>query len=112
MTKRVRGTAPLAYAQRVSQDAVLFRQFRDGESEDADVQQHLRALRTLKFNAAYPLLFSANRALSEEENNKLLKGLVSLVVRHNIVCGLDRAKIESNVYATAKMLADGATYVA
>jgi len=47
------GATPLNYSQRIAQDAVLFRQFRDAESDDADVQQLLKALRALKFNAAY-----------------------------------------------------------
>jgi hypothetical protein len=106
------GTTPLAYSQRISQDAILFRQFRDAESEDGEVQQNLKALRTLKFNASYPLLFSASRRLTEAENKNLIKALTSLVVRHNVICGLDRAKIESNVYATAKLLADGGDYSA
>lgn len=104
------GVTPLEYSQRIAQDAALFRQFRDADSDDADVQQNLRALRVLKFNAAYPLLFSARRSLSEDENRKLLMALVSLVVRHNVICGLDRAKLETNVYVTAKLLADGGTY--
>jgi hypothetical protein len=90
----------------------LFRQFRDADSDDADVQQNLRALRVLKFNAAYPLLFSARRRLADDDNRKLLTALVSLVVRHNVICGLDRAKIETNMYVTAKLLADGANYEA
>jgi hypothetical protein len=104
------GVSPLTYSQRLYQDAVLYRQFRDGDNDDADIQQDLRALRILKFNAAYPLLFSASRRLSDDENKRVLGALVSLVVRHNVVCGLDRAKIETNVYATAKLLADGANY--
>jgi len=106
------GVTPLAYSQQIAFDAKLFRQFRDGDSEDSDVRQHLKALRTLKFNAAYPLLFSAHRSLTEAENKNLLKAIVSLVVRHNVVCGLDRAKIESAVYATAKLISDGGDYIA
>jgi hypothetical protein len=103
---------PLSYSQRIAYDAKLFRRFRDGESDDSDVQQSLKALRTLKFNAAYPLLFSSSRSFSEAENKQILKALISLVVRHNVICGLDRAKIESTVYATAKLIADGANATA
>jgi hypothetical protein len=87
-----------------------YRQFRDADADDGEVQENLIALRTLKFNACYPLLFSAERQLTPEENKNLINALVALVIRHNIVCGLDRAKIESTVYATAKMLSDGGDY--
>ena len=101
------GTSPLAYSQRLKLDAALFRQFRDGDSEDSDFQESLVALRTLKFNACYPLLLATHHKLSAEERRKIAKALVALVVRHNVVCNLDRAKLENLVYATAKLLSDG-----
>jgi hypothetical protein len=103
-------TTSLAYSQRLRHDATLYRQLRDADTDDGEVQENLIALRTLKFNACYPLLFSAERQLNQEENKKLINALVTLVIRHNIVCGLDRAKLESTVYETAKMLSDGGDY--
>jgi hypothetical protein len=101
------GTSPLAYSQRLKLDAALFRQFRDGDSEDSDFQENLVALRTLKFNACYPLLLATHHKLGAEERRKIAKALVAVVVRHNVVCNLDRAKLENLVYATAKLLSDG-----
>ncbi len=101
------GTSPLAYSQRLRQDAALFRQFREGDSDDSDLQESLVALRVLKFNACYPLLLASHHALSPDERKQLAKALVAVVVRHNIVCNLDRAKLENVVYAAAKLLSGG-----
>jgi hypothetical protein len=101
------GTSPLAYSQRLRQDAALFRQFREGDSDDSDLQESLVALRILKFNACYPLLLAAHHGLSPDERKQLAKALVAVVVRHNIVCNLDRAKLENVAYAAAKLLSGG-----
>jgi hypothetical protein len=101
------GSSPLQYSRRLRQDAALYRQFRDGESDDSDLQEYLIGLRMLKFNACYPLLLAAHHQLTANEMKDLTKALVGLVVRHNLVCNLDRARIESAVYAAAKQLSEG-----
>ena len=104
--------APLTYARRLRDDAILYRQFREGDSEDSEHQENLIALRVLKFNASYPLLFAAHRKLTSDETRNLTKALVALAIRHNIVCDLDRARLETTVYATAKCVSDGDGYEA
>jgi hypothetical protein len=102
--------APLSYSRQLRQDAALYKQFREGDSEDSDMQEYLVALRRLKFNASYPLLLAAHHRLIPEERNNLVKALLALVVRHNVVCNLDRAQLENTVYATAKIISDGTGY--
>lgn len=98
---------PLEYSRRLREDAALYRQFHDGDSDDSDLQEDLIALRMLKFTACYPLLLAADHQLNAQEKKTLTKALVAIVVRHNVVCNLDRAKLESTVYAAAKLLSDG-----
>lgn len=101
------GVSPLDYSRRLRDDAALYRQFREGDHDDSEVQEDLIALRTLKFNGGYPLLLAAHHILPPEERLVLIRALVSVVVRHNVVCDLDRAKLESTAYAGAKILSDG-----
>jgi len=100
----------LNYSRQLRTDASLYRQFRDGETEDTDLQDCWLALRTLKFNAGYPLLLSAHHKLNPEDQKRLAKALVAVVVRHNIVCSLDRAKLESLVYAAGKKISSRERY--
>jgi hypothetical protein len=110
VSESISGEIALAYSRRLRDDAVLYRQFREGETDDVELQDYWLALRTLKFSAAYPLLISAHHTLAPESQKNLTKALVALVIRHNIVCNLDRAKLESLVYATAKKVSDGCGY--
>ncbi|MCW5965555.1 MAG: DUF262 domain-containing protein [Bryobacterales bacterium] len=105
-----KGTSPLEYSRRLRDDAVLYRRFRDGDSDDEDLQESWTAPRTLKANSAYALLLSAHHKLTSDEQRQLAKALVSLAVRHNIVCNLDRARYETTVYAAAKRISEGHGY--
>lgn len=100
----------LNYSRRLRQDSLLYRQFRDGDSDDNELQDYWLALRILKFNAGYPLLLSAHHKLLADEQKNLAKALVALAIRHNIICDLDRAKLESLVYEVAKVISDGESY--
>lgn len=102
----------LAYSRRLRGDALLYRQFRDGDTDDNELQDSWLALRTLNFNAGFTVLLAASAKYSPEEQKVIAKVLVSLVVRHNVVCGLDRAKLESAVYASAKKISEGSSYTA
>ncbi len=100
---------PLDYSRRLRDDAVLYRRFRDGDTDDGDLQDHWLALRILKANSGYALLLAAHHRLTAEDQKVLAKALVSLAIRHNIVCDLDRAKFESTLYAAAKKVSNGAS---
>jgi hypothetical protein len=100
--------SPLEYSQGIRRDALFYRQFRDGDTDDGELQEHWLAFRTLGFNAGLPTLISANRNFSQDDQKRLARALVALVVRHNIVCGLDRARTESAAYAAARRISGGA----
>jgi hypothetical protein len=100
----------LNYSRRLREDSLLYRQFRDGDTDDSDLQDLWLALRTLKFNAGYPLLLSASYKFGAEEQKSLARALVAVVIRHNIVCDRDRAKLESLVYGAAKNVSDNSGY--
>lgn len=101
------GTTPLDYSRRLRHDATLYRSFRDGDTPDDDLQDYWVALRTLKANSAYALLLAANHKLSQEEQKKLARASVSLAMRHNVVCDLDRARFETTIFAASKKVSDG-----
>lgn len=100
----------LDYSRRLRTDALLYRQFRDGDTDDSELQEYWLALRTLNFSAGFVLLLSASHKLPIEQQKSLAKALVALVIRHNIVCDLDRAKLESVAYLAAKKVSDGAAF--
>jgi hypothetical protein len=97
----------LDYSRRLRGDAIFYRQYRDGDTDDSELQEYWLAFRTLNFNAGFPVLLAASRRYTSDEQKKLAQALICLVVRHNIVCSLDRAKTESLAYSTAKKLSDG-----
>lgn len=105
-------TTPLMYSRRLRDDGLLYKRFREGDSDDGDEQADLRALRTLRFNASYPLLFAAHHRLSNEDVKELTRALVAIAVRHNVICNLDRARLESVVYEAAHRLSAGANLAA
>lgn len=100
----------LDYSRRLRGDAQFYRQFRDGDTDDVELQEYWLAFRTLSFNAGLPALLAANRRFTAEEQKKLAQALVTLVIRHNIVCDLDRAKTESLAYSTARKISNGAVF--
>jgi hypothetical protein len=102
----------LDYSRRLRGDASLYRQFRDGDTDDSDQQDHWLAMRVLNFSVGVPALLAAHHRLTTEDQKSLAKALVALVLRHNIVCNLDRAKLESVVYSVAKKVSDGAEFAA
>ena len=101
------GETPLDYSRRLRDDAVLYRRLREGDTEDDELQDYWPVLRILNANAAYALLLAAHHSLSEDEQKTLAKAAVSLAIRHNIVCDIDRAKFESAIYCAAKKVSSG-----
>jgi Protein of unknown function (DUF1524) len=99
--------SPTDYSRGLRTDALFYRQYRDGDTEDADLQGYWAALRVLGFSAAIPVLIAASHKLGPEEQRKLAKALVSIVVRHNIVCDRDRAKLESLAFSCAANISNG-----
>jgi hypothetical protein len=102
----------LDYSRRLSGDALFYRQYRDGDTEDSELEEYWKAFRTLNFNAGFPVLLAAKGKFTAEEQKNITQALIALTVRHNVVCNLDRAKLESVAYSTAKKISDGATYQA
>lgn len=100
-------TSSLTYSRQLRDDALFYRRLRDGDSDDPDLEGYWLGLRHLKFNAGYTLLIAANHKFSEEDQKTLAKALVALVVRHNTVCKLDRATLESEAFARAKDISTG-----
>ena len=83
----------LDYSRRLRGDALFYRQFRDGDTDDSELQDYWLAFRTLAFNAGFPALLSANRNFKPEEQKRLAQALICLVIRHNVVCNFDGAKV-------------------
>jgi hypothetical protein len=102
--------SPLDYSRSLSGDALFYRQFRDGDTDDDDLEDYWKAFRTLNFNAGFTVLLAAKRKLSPELQKSITRALVALIVRHNIVCNLDRARLESAAYSVAKKISDGAEF--
>lgn len=102
--------SPLDYSQSLSADALFYRQFRDGDTDDEELEEYWKAFRILNFNAGFTVLLAAKRRLTPDLQKNITRALVALVVRHNIVCNLDRAKLESAAYLIAKKISDGVEF--
>jgi hypothetical protein len=98
---------PLSYSRRLRDDAVQYRRFREGDTDDDELQDYWTALRTLNANSGYAPLLAAFHKSAPEDQKFLARALVSLAIRHNIVCDLDRAKFESAVFTAARKISDG-----
>lgn len=101
--------AALAYSRQLRDDALLYRRMRDGDADDPDLEEYWLSLRYLKFNAGYPLLFAAQRKLNEQDQKSLAKALRAITIRHNLICNLDRASLESLSFTCAKAISGGAS---
>jgi Protein of unknown function DUF262/Protein of unknown function (DUF1524) len=104
------GDASLKFSRQLKSDALLYRKLRDGDTDDPDLEEYWLSLRFLKFNAGYPLFIAADR-FSLEDQKKLGRALRILILRHNVVCNLDRASLESLAFSCAKMISDGGAVV-
>ena len=98
---------PLSYSRRLRDDAVQYKKFREGDTDDDLLQGYWTALRTLNANAGYALLLGAYHHFNQDDQKSLAKAIVSLAIRHNIVCDIDRAKFESAVFTAAKRVSGG-----
>jgi hypothetical protein len=103
-------TAALGYSRRLRQDAKFYKQFRDGDTDDPELERLWLGLSALSFHAGYPLLLAAYHKLTPEEQKNLARAMVALVVRHNIVCKLDRGHLESISYRVAQKISEGSGY--
>ena len=107
LDKQDSSSGALKYSQALSDDALFYRRLRDGDTDDPELEQYWLNLRFLKFNSGSPLLMAAARKFSAEEQKTLAKSLMILVLRHNTICNLDRASLESLAFSCAKDVSDG-----
>jgi len=104
-----RASASLGYSKRLMEDAVQYRRIRDGDTDDPDLEEYWTSLRALKFNAGYAVFMAAARKLEIEAQKRLGYALRVLILRHNVICNMDRASLESAAFACAKLISDGGT---
>lgn len=97
----------LAYCRELRSDAEFYHQLRTGTCEDDELGDLWLAVKKLRANAGYALLLAANGRLDLPEQKLLAQSLVSLVVRHNIVCKMDRTRFETTVFQAARDLSHG-----
>jgi hypothetical protein len=97
------------YSDHLMEDAAQYRKVRDGDTDDPDLEEYWKSLRELKFNAGYAVFLAAARKFDLDAQRKLGKALRSLILRHNVICNLDRALLESTAFACAKLISDGGT---
>ncbi|MGD0904164.1 MAG: DUF262 domain-containing HNH endonuclease family protein [Terracidiphilus sp.] len=100
-------SASLVYSKRLAEDATHYRTIRDGDTDDPDLEEYWLSLRILKFNAGYPVFIAAARKFDLESQKRLGKALRTLVLRHNVICNMDRASLESLAFVCSKLIADG-----
>jgi len=97
------------YSDHLMEDAAQYRKVRDGDTDDPDLEEYWKSLRELKFNAGYAVFLAAARRFDVEAQRKLGNALRSLILRHNVICNLDRAALESTAFACAKLISDKGT---
>jgi Protein of unknown function DUF262/Protein of unknown function (DUF1524) len=100
-------TSSLEFSRQLRSDARFYKRVRDGETADIKERDMWLGLSTLRAQSGYSVLIAANRSLTEDALRRVSAALISLIVRHNIVCDKDRAKFESTAFAAAKSLSDG-----
>jgi len=100
------GTSSVEYSRGLRADAQVYKRIREGETNDLRERDNWGALTTLKAHSGFALLMAASRKLPEDSSRRLAAALVSLIVRHNVVCDRDRAKFESTVFSAAKIISD------
>jgi hypothetical protein len=102
------GTSSVAYSRLLRDDAVFYKQIRDGETTDRKERDIWLAVTTLRAQSAYALLIAASRSLGEPARRRLSTALFSLIVRFNIISDKDRARFETTMFTAAKTISDGA----
>jgi len=63
-------------------------------SQDKELRQYVRSLVIFRVRQLYPLLFAANKKFSERNFKKVLKILVAVSFRYNVVSGLNANYLE------------------
>lgn len=106
-----KSSTPIDYSRRLREDSSIYRQLLDADNDDSDLQQSLKALQVLKYTPAMPILLAGTHKYTIDHLRALAKAIVSIVIRHNIVCEQDRGRLESALYAAAKSISGGADIV-
>lgn len=101
------GTPPVVYSRELRSDALFYKRIREGDSNDAREADTWLAFATLRAKSGYAALLAGNRSLALEEQKRLSQALFSLIIRHNVICDRDRAKLETVAFAVAKTISDG-----
>jgi hypothetical protein len=102
----------LSLSRDLAQTAPIYRDIVRAREDDPELQRILDSIRMLGTKVLYPLLLSGY-ATAEEDNKGadklrlLASALVTMFVRHNVICGRDNAVMESAVFKAASELRAG-----
>lgn len=94
----------LLFSRDLQRVAYIYRDITVGRDDDAGIRHLLKGLNILGAKALYPAVLSAFEVGDLEQKKRLLRALVALYVRHNVIGNLDNSELETLVYEVAKEL--------
>jgi hypothetical protein len=101
-------TRPLDYMQQLVEDADYIKGLATSNTACEAINAAAKNLKSLQATSAFAAMLAAHRKLDPKTQISVAQALVSLAVRHNVICGKSTAAYESAVFECAKLISSGA----
>ncbi|MGE0283963.1 MAG: DUF262 domain-containing protein, partial [Rhizobiaceae bacterium] len=79
----------------------------DASNWSLDCKEHARTLRMFSVRQPYPLILAAHRRLTDDDFEVLLRALVVIAMRYNVIGNLQTSEQERTYYAEAERISRG-----
>jgi hypothetical protein len=109
-----RNESSVVFTRSLKRSASLYRELVSGRDDDPELQRFLRSVSMLGAKSLWPAILSGWEVGELDKRKKLIKALIALFVRHNVIGSLENSKLENVVFEVARRLRsnqdfDGAT---
>ncbi|MBI4330583.1 MAG: DUF262 domain-containing protein [Chloroflexi bacterium] len=101
--------SPVDYSRDLAHSAEVYQRIVSCSDPDTDTSRHLESVKTLRAQALMPVLLSLfdlaeAGSVTAHQARTLVKTLVSLYVRHNVIGNLESSKLEEELFGLARDL--------
>ena len=93
---------PIGLTRQLDSSATIYQAFLDGRDTDQEVAKLLQDIKELGAKLLYPVLLSTYSTNYEADRKRIIKSLLTLFVRYNIISGLEGTRLEPAVYSIAR----------
>lgn len=102
---------PLEFSRSLEISSAVYRDLITAHDDNPELSRLLQGIKLLGAGVAYPLILSAYSVCEDIGKAAILKAVITLFVRYNVVSNLENNRLETILYSVAKDLRNGAEVV-